>query len=105
MKTLRFLLLVVATTGFVYAQNSSPAFEVASVKPNKSRPTSPESRSLGCRGTDGSSPGTTIPLGRCISRFEPLRLLIALAYDIPPASMYPYQGEILSGPGWIDSEI
>jgi uncharacterized protein (TIGR03435 family) len=99
------LVLLAGMIVFVNAQSPPPAFEVASVKPNKARPPSPDARILGCHGTDSHSHGTNIPIGRCIARFEPLRLVVALAYDIPPASMYPYEGEILSGPSWINTEI
>lgn len=84
-----------------------PSFEVASVKRNTARPSSPEALTLGCHGTDSHSPGPggNVPLGRCVSRYEPLRLVLALAYDIPPSAMYPYEGKVLSGPDWINSEI
>jgi uncharacterized protein (TIGR03435 family) len=78
------------------------SFEVASIKPIDSRPTSPGDIQLGCRGTDSHSPGMTIPVGRCIARFEPLRLVIALAYDVPPSMLYPYEGAVVSGgPDWV----
>jgi len=32
-------------------------------------------------------------------------MVVAFAYDIPPSLMYPYDGAILSGPKWLDSEI
>jgi uncharacterized protein (TIGR03435 family) len=83
----------------------TPSFEVASIKKNTSRPSDPDARTLGCHGTNSHSPLMTIPLGRCTTRFEPLRLVIALAYDIPPSLLYPYDGKILSGPDWINSEI
>jgi uncharacterized protein (TIGR03435 family) len=83
----------------------TPSFEVASIKKNTSRPSGPDARMLGCHGTNSHSPLMTIPLGRCATRFEPLRLVIALAYDIPPSLLYPYDGKILSGPEWINSEI
>jgi uncharacterized protein (TIGR03435 family) len=105
MKFAGLLLVVVIAAPFLNAQNQPLEFEVASVRPNVSRLAGPVDRVLGCHGTDGHSPGTTIPLGRCIARFEPLRLVIALAYDIPPASMYPYEGQVLTGPNWINSEI
>jgi uncharacterized protein (TIGR03435 family) len=80
------------------------SFEVASIKPVNSRPTSPDDLQLGCRGTDSHSPGMTIPVGRCIARFEPLRLVIALAYDVPPSMLYPYEGAVVSGgPDWINT--
>jgi uncharacterized protein (TIGR03435 family) len=82
-------------------------FEVDSVKRNTGRPSSPDDVKLGCNGTDSHGPGTNIPLGRCAARFQSLRLVIALAFDIPPSLMYPYEGKekILSGPEWMDSEI
>ena len=78
------------------------SFEVASIKLINSRPTSPDDIQLGCRGTDSHSPGMTIPAGRCIAKFEPLRLIIALAYDVPPSMLYPYEGAVVSGgPDWV----
>jgi uncharacterized protein (TIGR03435 family) len=85
-----------------------PSFEVASVKPVKMGPgliKGPVTVTLGCHGTDSHSPGITLPMGRCISRFEPLRMIIALAYDVPPALMYPYEGKVVIGPDWINSEV
>jgi uncharacterized protein (TIGR03435 family) len=83
-----------------------PAFEVASVKPVKiAGLKGPVEVILGCHGTNSHSPGITLPMGRCISRFEPLRTVIALAYDIPPALLYPYEGKVVIGPDWINSEI
>jgi uncharacterized protein (TIGR03435 family) len=105
MKPVGLFLLILTAGAMLHAQNPPLAFEVASVKPNNSRPSGPGDRALGCNGTDSHSPGMTIPRGRCVSRFEPLRLVIALAYDVPPASMYPYQGQVLSGPDWMNSEI
>src|SRR5213593_2717760 len=71
-----------------------PSFEVASIKPLNTRPTRQEDIKLGCNGTDSRSPGITIGGNRCISRFEPLKLVIALAYDIPPSILYPYEGMV-----------
>jgi len=101
------LSLVGATVISVLSQTSAQklSFEVASVKRNTTRPTGPVDTTLGCRGTDSRSPGMILPVGRCISRNQPLRLVIALAYDIPPSSMYPYQGKVLSGPDWINNEV
>lgn len=85
-----------------------PSFEVASIKPVKLGPgliKGPITPTLGCHGTDSHSPGITLPMGRCISRFEPLRTVIALAYDVPPALLYPYEGKVVIGPDWINSEI
>src|SRR5262245_10998076 len=81
------------------------SFEVASIKPLESRPSRPEDIKLGCHGTDSRSPGITIPNNRCISRYEPLRLIIALAYDIPPSLLYPYDGALITGPEWINSAM
>jgi uncharacterized protein (TIGR03435 family) len=97
------LTLVLGMAVMASAQNLS--FEVASVKPNDSRPKSQEEIMLGCHGSDSHSPGIIVPMGRCVVRFEPLRLVIALAYDIPPAFMNPYDGKVLSGPDWINSAI
>jgi len=105
MKASRILTLVLFAVGFVNAQNPRLEFEAASVRPMNTRPSGPVDRALGCRGSDGGSPGTVIPVGRCIARYEPLRMVIALAYDIPPASMYPYEGQVLSGPDWINREV
>jgi uncharacterized protein (TIGR03435 family) len=103
MKALKLLFLVLIAGPFAAAQTPPLTFEVASVRPNNSRPSSPGDIVLGCRGTDSNSPGQVIPHGRCVVRNQPLRLVIALAYDIPPASMYPYQGEVLSGPDWMNN--
>src|SRR5262249_25643195 len=59
----------------------------------------------GCHGTDSRSPGIVIPSGRCVSKYEPLRLIIALAYDIPPSLLYPYNGAMITGPDWINSAM
>jgi uncharacterized protein (TIGR03435 family) len=32
-------------------------------------------------------------------------MVIALAYDIPPAQLYPYEGKVVTGPAWIKSEM
>ena len=87
------------------AQSQKLSFEVASVKPLEARPTRQEDIKLGCRGTDSRSPGITVPSGRCVARFESLRLVIALAYDIPPSLLYPYEGKVISGPDWINSAM
>ena len=95
----------------VLSQNQATqesSFEVASVKPVKLGPgfiKGPIEVTLGCHGTDSHSPGITLPMGRCISRFEPLRMVIALAYDVPPALLYPYEGKVVIGPDWINSEV
>jgi uncharacterized protein (TIGR03435 family) len=82
-----------------------PAFEVATIRLNTTRPTGPVDRALGCQGTDSRSKTVVIPMARCVARYEPLRLVIAMAYDIPPSSLYPYEGKVISGPQWIESEI
>jgi uncharacterized protein (TIGR03435 family) len=104
MKALSALLLVVIAAGSIKSQNASLTFEVASIKLNASRG-APGDRALGCRGTDSHKPDITIPLGRCVARYEPLRLVVALAYGIPPASLAPYEGAVLSGPSWINTEM
>jgi uncharacterized protein (TIGR03435 family) len=107
--TIKFAFSVLAFTA-VTARSQTPSsqklsFEVASIKPNEGRPGRQEDIKLGCHGTDSRSPGITIPRGRCIARFEPLRLVIALAYDIPPSLLYPYEGKLISGPDWIGSTM
>jgi len=82
-----------------------PAFEVATVRLNATRPTGPVDRTLGCQGTDGRSTTVIIPMSRCVAKYEPLKLVIAMAYDVPPSSLYPYEGKIIVGPQWIESEI
>jgi uncharacterized protein (TIGR03435 family) len=84
-----------------------PSFEVASIKPIQIGTgfKGPIISTLGCHGTDSHSPGIALPMGRCVSRFEPLRTVIALAYDIPPALLYPYEGKVVIGPAWINSEM
>src|SRR5262245_28085978 len=103
------LLFGLVLIGVASSEQSQPAqklsFEVASVKPLDARPTRQEDIKLGCRGTDSRSPGITIPSGRCIARFEPLRLVIALAYDIPPSHLIPYEGKVLAGPDWINNAM
>ena len=97
------LALVLGLAAIAPAQNLS--FEVASVKPNTSRAAGPADLALGCHGTDSHNPNTTIPMGRCVVRYEALRYVIALAYDIPPAMLNAYDGKALSGPDWIRSEV
>jgi uncharacterized protein (TIGR03435 family) len=102
------LILLAATQGLSQTAAAQLSFEVASVKPvqlGSGFPKGPITVTLGCHGTDSHSPGITLPLGRCVSRFEPLRTVIALAYDIPPALLYPYEGKIVIGPAWINSEM
>lgn len=104
MRRLMFALgiTIIAATS---AAAQKPSFEVASVKPMNSRPTRQDDIKLGCRGTDSRSPGITLGMGRCVAQFEPLRLVIALAYDIPPSHLYPYEGVMISGPDWINSTM
>lgn len=103
------LVLIVAAAFSSLAQNPAPqpSFEVASVKQVKlgTNIKGPIETTLGCHGTDSHSPGITLPMGRCVSRFEPLRMVIALAFDVPPALMYPYDGKIVIGPDWINQEM
>jgi uncharacterized protein (TIGR03435 family) len=104
------LALIVAAIGSAPARSQTQAvrklsFEVASIKPINSRPSSQEDLKLGCHGTDSHSPGITIPTGRCVAKFEPLRLVIALAYDVPPSLLYPYDGAVIAGPEWINSAM
>src|SRR3954452_12024847 len=83
------ILLIILTALPLLSQSVTTeklAFEVASVKPVKLGPgglKGPVDVILGCHGTNSHSPGITLPMGRCISRFESLRTVIALAYDIP----------------------
>src|SRR5579871_570690 len=110
MKHLGIALMILAVLPALSQSQSTqlPSFEVASVKPVKMGPgliKGPIEVTLGCHGTDSHSPGITLPMGRCISRFEPLRTIIALAYDVPPALLYPYEGKIVVGPDWINSEF
>jgi uncharacterized protein (TIGR03435 family) len=97
------LALVLALAVTAPAQNLS--FEVASVKLNESRPQGGATPALGCHGTDSHNPNTTIPMGRCVVRYESLRYVIALAYNIPPAMLNAYEGKVLSGPDWVRSEV
>ncbi|HEY2385000.1 MAG TPA: TIGR03435 family protein [Terriglobia bacterium] len=90
------------------AATQQPSFEVASIKQIKLGPgliKGPIEQTLGCHGTDSHSPGIMLPMGRCVSRFEPLRMVIALAFDIPPALMYPYEGKVVIGPDWINQDM
>src|ERR1700688_2231135 len=105
MKALSALLLVVIAAGSIKSQDASLTFEVASVKANASGPGGRGERALGCRGTDSHKPDITIPMGRCVARFEPLRLVVALAYGVPPASLAPSEGAAILGPSWINTEI
>src|SRR4051794_2193432 len=93
-------LITLGATPVLSQTVTQPSFEVASVKPVQLGPglKGPITVTLGCRGTDSRSPGITLPIGRCVSRFEPLRTVIALAYDVPPALLYPYEGKIVIGP-------
>jgi uncharacterized protein (TIGR03435 family) len=84
---------------------TTQTFEVATIRLNNTRPTGPVDRALGCAGTDSRSKTVVIPMGRCLAKYEPLKLVIAMAYDVPPSSLYPYEGKIVSGPDWIESEV
>ena len=65
---------------------AAPAFEVASIKANKSRDT---------------LKGIQVPAGSFIATNLTLRELIGAAYDVPP----PFQkARISGGPVWIDAE-
>lgn len=105
------IVLIMLAVMQAFSQNQAtqqPSFEVASVKQIKLGPgliKGPIDNTLGCHGTDSHSPGITLPMGRCVSRFEPLRMVIALAYDVPPALMYPYEGKIVIGPDWVNQEM
>jgi uncharacterized protein (TIGR03435 family) len=97
------LALVLGLAAISPAQDIS--FEVASVKSNTSRQAGAANLALGCHGTDSHNPNTTIPMGRCVVRYEALRYVIALAYDIPPAMLNAYEGKVISGPDWIRTEV
>jgi uncharacterized protein (TIGR03435 family) len=90
----------------LHAQTAQkPTFEVATIRLNTTRPSGPVDRTLGCQGTDSRSKTVVIPMSRCIARYEPLKLVIAMAYDVPPSSLYAYEGKMVSGPDWIEREI
>lgn len=88
----------------VSAAGENPSFEVASIKAITSRPQGPVEIAMGCHGTDSHNPNTTIPMGRCVIHYESLRYVIALAYNIPPATLNAYE-KMISGPDWIRSEV
>jgi uncharacterized protein (TIGR03435 family) len=100
---MKCIALVLALGLAVIAPAQNPSFEVASVKRNTSR-AGGAGLILGCRGTDSHNPNTTIPMGRCVARNGALRYVIALAYNIPPAMLNAYEGKVMSGPDWIQSE-
>lgn len=100
---MKSLTLVLTLSFAVISAAQNLSFEVASVKPNPGRGGGPDS-ALGCHGTDNHNPNTTIPMGRCVIHRQPLRTLIALAYNIPPAMLNTYEGKIISGPDWIRTE-
>jgi bla regulator protein blaR1 len=68
---------------------AGPAFEVASVKPNKSRD--------GERGLD------LAPGGRFTATYATLRDLITLAYQLPNGHLR-HDSQIVGGPRWINSD-
>src|SRR5437868_1425399 len=65
-----------------------PTFEVASIKPNKSG----DAKAIaGCNGVDAGN--KVAPVGRCIARNAPLKLLLALAYNVPSGQI----NQLISG--------
>ena len=97
--------LVLVSLALQAQTTQKPTFEVATIRLNNTRPTGPVDRALGCAGTDSRSKTVIIPMGRCLAKYEPLKLVIAMAYDVPPSSLYPYEGKIVSGPDWIESAV
>ena len=91
--TLRRRLLLLATAAIAAAAQlpaqpppSTPlAFEVASVKPSQ-----PEDRRIGMQ---------FLPGGRLLVSNIPLRMIVAIAYNVPFQS-----SRLIGGPGWIGSE-
>ena len=81
MKALNLLLLIVIAVVSAGAQTSTPTFEVASIKPNKS---GDGSWSSGCANGGALS---TVPAGRCMATDVSLKILIATAYNISIFSM------------------
>src|SRR5437764_13818369 len=83
-----------AVAGILNAQPQPPAFEVASVKVNKSG----DGVNGTCRGIDsGLKPneGPITPVGRCVIRSARLSHLISIAFRIQSMDL------IKSGPEWI----
>jgi uncharacterized protein (TIGR03435 family) len=73
----------------IQAQSTtSPAFEVASVKPNKS-------------GDLRNRQMQSLPGGRLVIKNIPLRMIVARAYNVPPFNA-PWR--LAGGPEWINSE-
>src|SRR5881392_4259005 len=76
--------------------SSHLAFEVASVKPNKSVD---GSNMIGCY--HPNSVTGLVPKGMCIARNVSLLTIIAQAYNIPP---FLAADLVIGGPAWISSE-
>jgi len=95
--TASVILTLLAPGAMAYGQNlPAPSFEVATVKPGVVS----DARYAFCHGTDNEAGvPASIPLGRCITKGVPLRIVIAYAYDVPMMQM----GQIISGgPQWMD---
>jgi uncharacterized protein (TIGR03435 family) len=89
MNAFRTLLMVATGIAAVTAQNTpAPAFEVASIKPNKSG--------------DGRISIGFQPGGRFSATGLPLRQLIAMAYGSPGQPLPAFR--IIGGPGWMNSD-
>src|SRR4029077_10072718 len=84
------LVAIVAATAAAAAQTPppAPAFEVASIKPNKSG--------------DGRFSIGLQPGGRFMATGVPVRQLIAFAYGIPGQQLPAFR--IIGGPGWMNSD-
>src|SRR5215471_19749394 len=90
---------IAAAIGPLMAQSPEQkrlTFEVASVKPSSGPPTRRYDIVLGYRGTDNRNVASNVPNGRCEARFATLRMLVALAYDLPIAS----GSKLAGGPDW-----
>jgi uncharacterized protein (TIGR03435 family) len=96
MTRLGLLLILIAATGLsLAAQQPAPAFEVASIKPNRSATTA---WTMGC--ATGTAAGN-IPAGRCVGVNVSLLTLIAQAYNVPTSSA----AQRISGlPEWTRSQ-
>jgi len=81
------IVLIVVSSLTVAAQQSAPAFEVASIKPNSSPP------------FQDSSWG--YPSGRFLVRNKHMRMVIAMVYGEPRGFLVD---RVLGGPAWLDSE-
>ena len=91
-----FLAIVmgIALGAAVRASSQAASFEVATIKANHS----PRDRSTqGCNGIDGGD--KSIPVGRCVFRNVPLKLVLALAFEVPAGQMKLIDG----GPSWLDT--